>query len=375
MDRFYKIDLSRVFGNAIQRQSVGKQAELFENLPNGRVKCTACARYCEIPEGKSGLCGIRGVADNKLFLYVYGKVISGHIDPIEKKPVTHYRPGSGIYSIATTGCNWLCKYCQNYDISQRRKIEGVDMSPSQVAQTAMEYGADGIAYTYNEPSIFIEFARDCGIEARKRGLFNIFVSNGYDTPDSVNLMDQFLDCITVDFKGSGKQEFVRQYIGIPSADPVFQTLKEIHGRTSIHTEITDLIVPEVGDDLEAARKLCRFVYDELGPETPIHFLRFHPDYKMMDFGYTPVETLEKHHSIAKEEGLRYAYLGNVPGHPLEHTYCPECNYVVINRYGYDILSWSLDKTNSCKNCGYPISVTGSLKKNSKRGSSVFRIIQ
>ena len=354
---------------------LGKQAELFENLPNGRVKCTACARYCEIPEGKSGLCGIRGVANNKLFLYVYGKVISGHIDPIEKKPVTHYRPGSAIYSIATTGCNWLCKYCQNYDISQRRKIEGVDMSPSQVAQTALEYGADGIAYTYNEPSIFIEFARDCGIEARKRGLFNIFVSNGFDTPDSVKLMDQFLDCITVDFKGSGKQEFVRQYIGIPSAEPVFQTLKDIHGMTSIHTEVTDLIVPQVGDDLEAARKLCRFVYDELGPETPIHFLRFHPDYKMMDFGHTPIETLEKHHSIAKAEGLRYAYLGNVPGHPLEHTYCPECNHVAIKRYGYDILSWSLDKTNSCKNCGYQISVIGSLKKNSKRGSSVFRIIQ
>lgn len=351
---------------------LGKQAELFVNLPNGRVKCTACARYCEIPEGKTGLCGIRGVSDNKLYLYVYGKVISGHIDPIEKKPVTHYRPGSAIYSIATTGCNWLCKYCQNYDISQRRKVEGVEMSPSQVAQTAADYGADGIAYTYNEPSIFIEFARDCGIEARKRGLFNIFVSNGFDTPDSVNLMDQFLDCITVDFKGSGKKEFVRKYIGIPSADPVFQTLREIHSRTSIHTEVTDLIVPQVGDDLEAARRLCRFVYDELGPETPIHFLRFHPDYKMMDFGYTPVETLEKHYSIAKAEGLRYAYLGNVPGHPLEHTYCPECNHIVIERYGYDILSWNLDKTNLCKNCGHRISVIGSLKKNR---SSVFRIIQ
>jgi pyruvate formate lyase activating enzyme len=314
---------------------LGKQAELFVNLPNGRVKCTACARYCEIPEGKTGLCGIRGVADNKLFLYVYGKVISGHIDPIEKKPVTHYRPGSTIYSIATTGCNWLCKYCQNYDISQRRKIEGIDMSPSQVARTAVENGADGIAYTYNEPSIFIEFARDCGVEARKRGLFNIFVSNGFDTPDSVNLMDQFLDCITVDFKGSGKQEFVRQYIGIPSADPVFETLKE----------------------------------------TPIHFLRFHPDYKMMNFGNTPVETLEKHHSIAKAEGLRYAYLGNVPGHPLEHTYCPDCNQIAIERYGYDILSWNLDKTNSCKKCGCRIPVIGSLKRSGKRGSSAFRIIQ
>jgi pyruvate formate lyase activating enzyme len=152
-------------------------------------------------------------------------------------------------------------------------------------------------------------------------------------------------------------------------------LKEIHGRTSIHTEVTDLIVPQVGDDLDAARKLCRFVYDELGPETPIHFLRFHPDYKMMDFGFTPIETLERHYSIAKEEGLRYAYLGNVPGHPLEHTYCPECNHVAIKRYGYDILSWNLDKTNSCRNCGYHVSVTGSLKKGNKRGSSVFRIIQ
>lgn len=249
------------------------------------------------------------------------------------------------------------------------------MSPSQVAETAMEYGADGIAYTYNEPSIFIEFARDCGIEARKRGLFNIFVSNGFDTPDSVNLMDQFLDCITVDFKGSGKQEFVRQYIGIPSADPVFQTLKDIHGRTSIHVEVTDLIVPKVGDDLEAARRLCKFVYDELGPETPIHFLRFHPDYKMMDFGYTPIETLEKHHAIAKAEGLRYAYLGNVPGHPLEHTYCAECGSIAIERYGYDIVSWNLDKRNSCKNCGCSIPVIGSLKKSRKRGSGLFQIIQ
>jgi pyruvate formate lyase activating enzyme len=131
----------------------------------------------------------------------------------------------------------------------------------------------------------------------------------------------------------------------------------------------------VGDDLEAARRLCRFVYDELGPETPIHFLRFHPDYKMMDFGYTPIETLERHHSIAKEEGLRFAYLGNVPGHPLEHTYCPECSHIVIKRYGYDILSWNLDGTNLCKNCGCRIPVTGSLKKGSRRGTSVFRIIQ
>lgn len=273
---------------------MGKEAELYYELPNGRIKCTACARLCEIPEGKIGLCGIRGVVHNKLQLLVYGKIIAGNIDPIEKKPVTHYRPGTDILSIGTTGCNWLCKYCQNYDISQRRKIEGVDMTPKEVVDAAANHGADGIAYTYNEPSILIEFAKDCGVEAHKKGIFNIFVSNGYATHESVDMMAKFLDCITIDFKGSGKQEFVRRYIGIPDTNPVFQTLKDIKNNTNIHVEITDLVVPEFGDDLDAARKLCKFVFDELGPDTPIHFLRFHPDYKMMEFQMTPVETLEKY---------------------------------------------------------------------------------
>jgi pyruvate formate lyase activating enzyme len=186
------------------------------------------------------------------------------------------------------------------------------------------------------------------------------------------MMSKFLDCITVDFKGSGKQEFVRQYIGIPSAEPIFQTLKEIKNKTKIHTEITDLIVPQVGDDMEAARRLCRFVYNELGPDIPIHFLRFHPDYKMMEFDPTPVETLEKHHAIAKEEGLKYAYLGNVPGHPLEHTYCTECKSIAIERYGYNIGSWNLDKNNCCKKCGYPLPVIGKINRSRK---NLFQIIQ
>ena len=228
------------------KQTFGKEAELFQRLENGRIKCTACARYCEIPEGKNGLCGIRGVENGKLRLFAYGKIIAGHVDPIEKKPVTHYFPASKIFSISTTGCNWLCKYCQNYDISQRRKIEGIDVTPQQIAQTAKNYGAQGIAYTYNEPSIFIEFAKDCGIEAHKNGLFNIFVSNGYDTPQSIDMMNKFLDCITVDFKGSGEDKFVRQYIGIPNSDPVFESIKQIKEKTKIHIEITDLIVPNVG---------------------------------------------------------------------------------------------------------------------------------
>ena len=348
-----------------------KEAILYEKLPNDKVRCTACARYCEIGKNQIGLCGIRGNENGKLDLYVYGKVIAGHIDPIEKKPVTHYHAGTKIFSIATTGCNWLCQYCQNSDISQRRKVEGTDMTPQQVVDTAIEYGAQGIAYTYNQPSIFIEFARDCGVLARKKGLINIFVSNGYDTPETVKMMDEFLDCITVDFKGSAEPEFTRKFIGVPDPQPIFDTLIEIRDKTKIHLEITDLIVPKVGDNLDYAKKLSKFVYDEFGPEMSIHFLRFHPDYKMMDYEPTPVKTLEKHYQVAKQEGLKYVYLGNVPGHPWEHTYCSECNNIVVKRYGFDIQGWNMDKDNKCKFCGNQIPIIGPLHENYKQNRFQF----
>lgn len=264
-----------------------------------------------------------------------------------------------------------CKYCQNYDISQRRKVEGVDMTPEQVAQMAVDYNSDGIAYTYNQPSIFIEFARDCGIAAHKKGLFNIFVSNGYDTPQTVQMMGEFLDCITVDFKGSAEPDFTRRYIGVPDPKPIFDTLLEIRDKTKIHVEITDLIVPQVGDNLEYAKKLAKFLYDEFGPEMPIHFLRFHPDYKMMEFPSTPVKTLEKHYEVAKKEGLQYVYLGNVPGHPYEHTYCPECKNIAVGRYGFDITSWNLDEHNKCKFCGKQIPIVGPLDKKYKQNRFQF----
>ncbi|MEM2855978.1 MAG: AmmeMemoRadiSam system radical SAM enzyme [Candidatus Nitrosocaldaceae archaeon] len=339
----------------------GREALLYKK-EDSRVRCTACARYCSIPEGKIGLCGVRGNVNGRLYLFVYGRAITGHIDPIEKKPVVHYRPGSKVFSIATTGCNWLCKYCQNYDISQRRKVEGLVMSPEDIVRQALEYECQGIAYTYNEPTIFIEYARDCGVLARRNNIFNIFVSNGYATPDSVSMMNQFLDCITIDFKGNAEPNFMRRYIGVPSPEPIFNSIREIRDKTNIHIEITDLIVPQVGDDLEYAKRLSRFIYDELSPDIPIHFLRFHPDYKMMDFPSTPIEVLEKHYEVAKGEGLRYVYIGNVPGHRYEHTYCPECNSIVIGRYGYYITSWNLDENNRCSNCSYPIPIIGGLEK-------------
>jgi len=352
---------------------MSKEAILYEKLPNDKVLCTACARYCQIGKDQIGLCGIRGNVDGKLELFVYGKVIAGHVDPIEKKPVIHYHPGTKIFSIATTGCNWLCKYCQNSDISQRRKVEGVDMTPEDVVNSTIQYGAQGIAYTYNQPSIFIEFARDCGVIARKKGLINIFVSNGYDTPETVSMMREFLDCITVDFKGSAEPEFTRKFIGVPDPQPIFDTLLEIRDKTDIHVEITDLIVPKVGDNLEYARKLCKFVYDEFGPQMSIHFLRFHPDYKMMEYEPTPVKTLEKHYQIAKEEGLEYVYLGNVPGHPWEHTYCSQCNNIVVKRYGFDIQGWYMDENNKCEFCGNQIPIIGTLDKNYKHNRFQFVI--
>ena len=342
-----------------------KETVLYERLPNQKVRCLACARYCELGEEQIGLCGIRGNKNGKLVLYVYGKVAAAHIDPIEKKPVTHFMPGSKIFSVGTTGCNWLCKYCINFDLSQRRKIEGADISPEEIIERALQSNCHGIAYTYNEPSIFLEFARDCGVLAKKNELFNVFVSNGYGTPEAVSMMNEFLDSITIDFKGNGEEKFVRKYIGIPNSQPVFDTLLEIRDKTKIHVEITDLIVPKVGDSLEHAKKLCKFIYDEFGPYIPIHFLQFHPSYKMMEFEPTPVKTLEKHHEIAQKEGLRYAYVGNVPGHPLEHTYCHECKNIVVRRYNFDILEWSLDKRNQCNFCKTKIPILGELNPNYK----------
>src|SRR3972149_2453065 len=251
-------------------KNVEKEAVLYERLPNHKVRCLACARYCEIGKDQIGLCGIRGNKEGKLVLFVYGKVAACHIDPIEKKP------GTKVFSIGTTGCNWLCKYCINFDLSQRRKVEGADISPEEVIEKALLYRCQGIAYTYNEPSIFLEYARDCGVLARKKGLFNAFVSNGFATPESIKMMNEFLDCITVDFKGNGEQKFVRQYVGIPSSQPVFDSLVELKERRTSPAETPFQLSPQGGAHLKRPNKLCKFIYDLFGPEMPIHFLQFHP---------------------------------------------------------------------------------------------------
>ncbi len=336
-------------------------ASLYEPLDGGKVKCTACARYCAIPEGSHGFCFVRKNEGGRLVLLSYGRAAAVQVDPVEKKPLSHFHPGARVYSIGTVGCNWRCQYCQNAEISQEHVVEGRPLSPKDAVAGARRYGCDGITFTYNEPTIFIEYALDVIEAAHRAGLFANFVTNGYMTPEAVRVLGPKLDAISVDFKGSGEPGFMRKYITAKGPEPILSTLKDLKAR-GVHVEVTDLIVPQVGESDEATRKLARFVVDELGPETPFHLLRFHPDYHMMEFPNTPVATLERLHRIAKAEGLQYAYLGNVWGHPLEHTYCPGCGAIAVRRYGSTIQAWNLDARNQCARCGHAIPIVGRLEE-------------
>jgi pyruvate formate lyase activating enzyme len=334
---------------------------LYEPLPAGKVRCTACARYCVIPEGSHGFCFVRANVGGKLELLTYGKVAAIQVDPVEKKPLSHYRPGTRVFGIGTIGCNWRCQYCQNYGISQDHEVGGNPLTPVEAVAWALRRNCQGITFTYNEPTIFLEYAIDVIDEAHRKGLFANFVTNGYMTEEAVGLLRGKLDAVSVDFKGSGEPAFMRKYILAKGPEPILETLEGL-AKGGTHVEVTDLIVPKVGEDDAALRKLAAWVRDHLGKEVPLHLLRFHPDYKMMDFPETPVTTLERLHAIAKSEGLDYVYLGNIWGHPLEHTYCPACGKIVVDRFGFFIRGWKLDAQNRCQFCRHPIPIIGSLPK-------------
>ncbi len=338
---------------------LGHPASLGVALDGGKVRCTACARYCAIPSGSHGFCFVRKNVEGRLVLLSYGIASAVQVDPVEKKPLSHFRPGTRVYSIGTVGCNWRCQYCQNAEISQEHEIVGRPLSPQQAIRQAERLGCAGLTFTYNEPSIFAEYAVDVADEAHRAGLFTNFVSNGYLTPEAVDFLGPHLDAISVDFKGSGEVGFLRKYISAKGPEPIFESTEALH-RAGVHVEITDLIVPQVGDSVPATRALARFVVDRLGPQTPFHLLRFHPDYRMLDLPETPVSTLEKLHAVAKAEGLEYVYLGNVWGHRLEHTYCPACGAVAVERFGFTIRGWHLDDRNRCRRCGHPIPIVGRL---------------
>lgn len=347
-----------------------KEAMLWKNLEDDKVLCHLCYRKCLIPKGMVGVCKVRKNIDGKLYSLVYGKLTSMNVDPIEKKPLFHFHPGSEVLSISTVGCNFQCMFCCNWVISQEEEILGKSTTPEEVVNYALKYGADGISYTYNEPTVFFEFAYDTAKLAKKHGLFNTFVTNGYMTIEAVDIISSYLDAATVDFKASGDPKFHRKFMSVGNIEPVFDTLREMK-KKEIFIEITDLIVPKYGDNMEYVRKLAKFTVENLGPEIPFHLIRFFPSYLMTDLPSTPVETLEKAARIAKDEGLHYVYIGNAPGHPLENTYCPNCNKLLIQRYGFEIIKWDLTEDNRCPTCKTKINVKGTFKFKSRRWTSIF----
>jgi pyruvate formate lyase activating enzyme len=337
------------------------EAILYAKEKENIVKCFLCARRCIIADGAPGFCLVRKNQGGTLYTLNYGKIVSACVDPISKKPLSHFNPGATVMSIAAAGCNFRCQFCDNWMISQDKEVAGKNVSPSEIVKMAREKNCQGMSYTYTEPTIYMEYARDIAELSHQVGFFNTFVTNGYMTPDAVNAIAPYLDAATVDFKAGGDPDFYKSVSAVPSVTPIYDALKElkIHG---VHIEITNLIVPKVGDDMTRIKEMAIWIKNYLGKDTPFHLLRFHPDYKMTTVPATPVETLEKAYMICKDAGLNYAYLGNVPGHPAENTYCPNCNEAVIKRYSFEITRWNLNKDMKCPVCGTSIPIKGKLHR-------------
>ena len=333
-----------------------KEALFGRKIGNNRIECRACARLCKIPEGSHGFCYVRQNRNGRLSLVNYGVISAMQIDPIEKKPFNHFMPGSYVLGIGTSSCNWGCQFCQNHFISKDKEIEGAYISPEEIVSKAVENGVEGIAFTYNEPTIFIEYALDVAKEAHKKGLFNVFVTNGYMTTDVVKRMAGSIDAAVVNLKGNAAQKFSNKFEMIQSSNPIREALLAMK-KHKIHVEITDLIIPRVGEDLDACNEITGWISQNLGQDTPMHFTRFHPDYKMLDYPGTPYETLKKHRDIAIKNGLRYVYVGNVHGSRFENTYCPECGRVVVERDDLYLKSWNIGSSGKCE-CGSSIPFSG-----------------
>jgi pyruvate formate lyase activating enzyme len=312
-----------------------KEAMLYERLRDGKTHCCLCSHRCKIIPGKFGLCGVRQNVDGKLYTLVYGDIIATQVDPIEKKPLYHFLPGSTSYSIATIGCNFKCSFCQNWGISQLskkdNKISGSETKPSDIVKDAKLAGCKSISYTYTEPTIFFEYAYDTAALAKKEGLYNNFVTNGYMSIEAIETIKPYLDSANIDLKGFS-EEFYQKFCQA-HLEPVLESIRTMK-RLGIWVEITTLIIPGQNDSEKDLKEIAEFIAS-VGKEIPWHISRFHPDYEYLDAFPTPVETLNKAKAIGIQAGLRYIYLGNV----LEgnDTYCHSCKNLLIKRIGFDVV--------------------------------------
>jgi len=348
------------------------EALLYEKLDDQRVRCDLCAHRCVVGPGRKGVCMVRENRDGTLYTLVYGIPLSQAVDPVEKKPLFHFYPGSTAFSIATAGCNFRCDFCQNADISQmprdRGQILGRQSTPEHVVRAAQQYGSRSIAYTYTEPTIFFEYSYDIARIAHQVGIASLYVTNGYMTREMLELFqgmdnghEPWLDAANVDLKAF-RDETYKRVCGA-RLQPVLDSLKRMK-ELGIWVEVTTLVVPDLNDSDAELGEIAQFIAAELGVETPWHVSRFHPDYKMSDRGPTPATTLHRAYELGREAGLRYVYVGNLPGAGLEDTICPGCGQTVIGRWGFQVKQRNI-QAGKCAFCDTVIDGVGMVQQSAR----------
>ena len=325
----------------------------WHKLEDGRLQCDLCPRECKLHEGQRGLCFVRENLNNEIVLTTYGLSSGYCIDPIEKKPLNHFLPGTPVLSFGTAGCNLACKYCQNWDISKSREMHTLadQASPELIAHAAEQLHCRSVAYTYNDPVIFHEYAIDVAKACRDKGIKSVAVTAGYVSPEPRKEFYQYMDAANVDLKAFTEKFYYKLTGG--HLQPVLDTLLYLKHETQVWVELTTLLIPGYNDTAEEIDDMTQWVVKELGPDVPMHFTAFHPDWKMLDVPPTPLASLTRAREIAINNGVRYAYTGNVHDAKGESTYCHQCGETLIGRDWYVLSTWNLDEHGACKHCGTP----------------------
>jgi pyruvate formate lyase activating enzyme len=328
------------------------EAKFYQKLENKKIKCKLCPRECTVGDRERGYCGVRENRGGTYYSLVHSRVCAAHVDPIEKKPLFHYLPGTVAFSLATAGCNVNCKFCQNWDISQSRpeQIPAEYTPPQRVADLAKQYGCPTIAYTYSEPVVFSEFLMDAADAGHAAGIRSVVVSNGYMQVESLKAAYGKMDAVKIDLKAFTESYYSNVVTG--ELKPVLDSLVTLR-KMDKWTEIVYLVVPTLNDDDAGFQGLARWIKANLGVDVPLHFTQFHPEYLLKNLPITPVPTLERAKAIADAEGLHYVYIGNVPGHPAQNTYCPNCRKMLVERVGFTA-SQILIRKDCCPFCQHPI---------------------
>ncbi len=331
----------------------GAPARYWHRLADGRIQCDLCPRYCRLREGQRGLCFVRARQGERLVLTTYGRSSGFCIDPIEKKPLNHFLPGTAVLSFGTAGCNLTCKFCQNWDISKARTFDRLQekATPEAIAEAALSAGCRSVAFTYNDPVIFLEYAVDVAAACRERGLKTVAVSAGYITAEPRAEFFRAMDAVNIDLKAFTERFYQRLCSG--QLEPVLETLVYLKQETEVWFEVTTLLIPGENDGIEEVERLAAWFLEHLGPDVPLHFTAFHPDWKMLETPPTPPATLLRAREIARGLGLNYVYTGNIHDEESQTTFCPGCGAKVIGRDWYALTRWALTDDGRCRACETP----------------------